>query len=258
MHYLTNASNQTMPTHLRLETLIRLRWLTIIGQLISIFFVLGVLEFPLPVWPALGFVALSVALNMTLIARFPVTLRLKAPFAFALLSYDTLQLGALLFLTGGLQNPFAILLLAPVSVSATALPQRWTAIIGGIVFVLATVLAMYHFPLPWEGPVPVAFHPLYIWGMWVALVGSGAFIAAYTGRVAHEGRQLADALMATELVLAREQHLTKLDGLATAAVHELGTPLATIALTAREMQNDLSQPEDLRTDLELISGWSAR
>ncbi|NOZ32156.1 MAG: ActS/PrrB/RegB family redox-sensitive histidine kinase [Alphaproteobacteria bacterium] len=253
-----DVAAQPMPTLLRLETLIRLRWLAIMGQLITIVFVLGVLDFTLPVWPALTLIGVSGVLNMALIARFPVTLRLTAPFAFALLTYDILQLSGLLFLTGGLQNPFAILLLAPVSVSATALPRRWTALVCLIVIASATGLTLYHLPLPWLEPEVLAFHPLYIWGMWFALVGSAAFIAAYTGRVAFEGRRLAEALTATELVLAREQHLTKLDGLATAAAHELGTPLATIALAAREMQNEPSYPAELKADLALISEQTAR
>lgn len=123
---------------------------------------------------------------------------------------------------------------------------------------IATILGFFHFPLPWDPQQPVQLPALYSFGIWVGIVCGVSFISAYTNRVAHEARQLADALSATELVLARETHITALDGLAAAAAHELGTPLATIALAGKEALSDLNDPESVKKDLELISEQAAR
>ncbi|WP_051332415.1 ActS/PrrB/RegB family redox-sensitive histidine kinase [Cucumibacter marinus] len=256
------ALQPALPTvahhRLRLETLIRLRWLAVVGQTAGVVFVAFGLGFDLPLTPCLALIALSAGLNLVLLLRFPATLRLRSHFAAVLLAYDSAQLAALLYLTGGLQNPFSILLLAPVSVSATTLPQRWTTTLAILAVGLATILTVFHMPLPWFAGQPIQLEPLYVGGIWVGIVSGILFTAVYTNRVAHEARQLADALTATELVLAREQHLSVLDGLAAAAAHELGTPLATIALAAREMQTDLSDTEALKEDVDLIAEQAAR
>ncbi|MEM7567570.1 MAG: ActS/PrrB/RegB family redox-sensitive histidine kinase, partial [Pseudomonadota bacterium] len=165
----------------------------------------------------------------------------------------TVQLASLLFLTGGLQNPFSILFLVPVVVAAATLPMRHTLRLCLLVIVLSTALAFYHYPLPWYALKPFSQPTLYVAGIWAALVLGMGFTVTYVWRVARENRTLSEALAATELVLQREQHLTRLDGLAAAAAHELGTPLATIALTAKELSRDLPpglQAEDARLIVE--------
>lgn len=243
---------------MRLETLVRLRWLAVAGQSAGVLVVAFVLDYELPVAACFTLIAMSAWLNVFLLVRFPATLRLRSQVSAAQLAYDSLQLGGLLYLTGGLYNPFALLLLAPVSVSATTLPFRWTLALSALAVAIISLLGLFHMPLPWSGVEPFSINSLYVFGTWVALACGVAFTAAYTNRVAHEARQLADALNATELVLAREQHLSAIDGLATAAAHELGTPLATIALAAKEMQTDLDDPQSLKKDLELISEQAAR
>jgi len=243
---------------LRLETLVRLRWLAVAGQSAGVLVVAFVLNYQLPLGACFTLIALSAWLNVILLIRYPANYRLRSHYAAALLAYDCLQLGGLLYLTGGLSNPFAILLLAPISVSATTLPFRWTVGLSALVVLIATVLGFFHFPLPWDPQQPVQLPALYSFGIWVGIVCGVSFISAYTNRVAHEARQLADALSATELVLARETHITALDGLAAAAAHELGTPLATIALAGKEALSDLNDPESVKKDLELISEQAAR
>ena len=172
--------------------------------------------------------------------------------ATALLGFDILQLAALLYLTGGLQNPFAILFLAPVMISATALPPRHTLALGLLAAGLATLLVFLHWPLPWAGSDRPLLPPQYQLGNWIALLLGLGFTGIYAWRVAKEARDLSEALAATELVLAREQHLSQLDGLAAAAAHELGTPLATIALVARELSR-LAPPEgEMAEDITLL------
>ncbi|MCZ4272143.1 ActS/PrrB/RegB family redox-sensitive histidine kinase [Maritalea porphyrae] len=243
---------------LRLETLVRLRWLAVGGQSVGVLLVAFALNYELPLGACFTLIALSAWLNVILLIKYPANYRLRSHYAAAMLAYDCMQLGGLLYLTGGLSNPFAILLLAPISVSATTLPFRWTVGLSVLVVGIATALGFFHFPLPWDPQTPVQFPNLYTFGVWVGIVCGVSFISAYTNRVAHEARQLADALSATELVLARETHITALDGLAAAAAHELGTPLATIALAGKEALSDLSDKESVKQDLELISEQAAR
>jgi two-component system sensor histidine kinase RegB len=242
---------------LRLGTLVGLRWLAVGGQSIGVLFVDFGLGYPLPLGECLALVAMSVLLNLWLIFRYGAAHRPTPRVATALLAYDCLQLGGLLALTGGLENPFSLLLLAPVSVSATTLPQRSTFILAALAIVMASILAILHMPLPWDPQRQIVFDRVYVIGIWVSLICGVVFIAAYTNRVAHEARQLADALAATELALSRREQLSALDGLAAAAAHELGTPLSTIALAAKEMLPDIP-PGPLREDVELIISQSAR
>jgi len=242
---------------LRLGTLVGLRWLAIAGQAAGVLFVDFGLGFPLPLLECLALIALSVGLNLWLLLRFGATTRTSVRASTIQLAYDCLQLGGLLALTGGLQNPFSLLLLAPVSVSATTLPQRSTLLLAGLAIAIASLLSIFHYNLPWNPDERIVFDRVYIIGIWVSLLCGTVFIAAYTNRVAHESRQLADALAATELQLSRREQLASLDGLAAAAAHELGTPLSTIALAAKEMRSDLPDGP-LREDIELIISQTAR
>lgn len=207
---------------LRLDTLVRLRWLAVAGQTGAILVVQVGLGFDVPLGFTFALIALSAWLNLFLKVSFASTQRLPERWASVLLAYDIVQLAGLLYLTGGLGNPFAMLLIAPVMVSATTLPPGNTMALGGIAALAATFLALHQMPLPWIDGEAFKLPQLYQFAIWVALLCSLAFMAIYAFRVAEEARQLARALSATELVLAREQHLNALDGLAAAAAHELG------------------------------------
>jgi two-component system sensor histidine kinase RegB len=163
-----------------------------------------------------------------------------------------------LFLTGGIENPFVMLFLAPVMISAVSLPGRLTLALAALMIACATGLTVQHWPLPWYSHERLALPLLYRVSIWVALVLGAAFIGIYAARVAEEARRLGDALTATELVLAREQHLTQLDGLAAAAAHELGTPLATITLVAAELRKQMPQDASVKEDLGLLAQEIAR
>jgi two-component system, sensor histidine kinase RegB len=162
-------------------------------------------------------------------------------------------LTSLLFLTGGIQNPFAVLYLAPVTISAVSLSGRITGALTLLVIAAVSALTVAHYPLPWFPGEQLHLPFIYDAGIWMAIVLGTGFVAIYASRVAIEARKLADALAATELVIAREQHLTQLDGLAAAAAHELGTPLATITLVVKELQRQLSAGHPLEEDLGLLS-----
>jgi two-component system, sensor histidine kinase RegB len=254
---------ETIPSHargIRLGTLVGLRWIAIGGQTLAILLVWLYFRFPFPVSLCFALTALSAWINIFLQLRFSSNLRLSDTAAASLLAYDLTQLAALLFLTGGLQNPFALLLLVPVLVSATALPLRHTLALGMLTVAVTTVLWPVHLPLPWapSAGTMAQLPPLYIGAVWLALLLALVFSAVYTFRVANEARKLANALSATELVLEREHHLSELDGLAAAAAHELGTPLATIALVARELEKDIDPDSPLAPDVSLLISQSER
>ena len=243
---------------LLLQTSIKLRWLAIAGQTLAVVFVTFGLKFEFPSVLCGALIASSVWLNVFLTLRFPAGYRPSDDAASLLLGYDIIQLGLLLYLTGGLQNPFSILLIVPVVVSATSHSQWRSLLLGLLVIIIASVLVFFHEPLPWAPGIRLVTPRLYIAGTWGAIVSSLLFTAIYTFRVAEEARRLAEALSATELVLQREQHLSALDGLAAAAAHELGTPLATIALVSKEMQRELGEEHPLSEDAKLLRSQAQR
>lgn len=255
------VSGLDAPAHwrpLRLHSLVLLRWLAVAGQTLGVLFVQFGLGYSVPLWECLALIALSAALNIGLVLRYGTNVHLSPRFAALLLVCDLGQLGGLLALTGGLQNPFSLLLLAPVSVSATTLPKRETFLIALLAAVIATVLSVLHLPLPWAPGEHLAFNRVYVIGIWVSIVCGIAFVAAYTNKVAHDSRLIADALAATELALSRREQLSALDGMAAAAAHELGTPLSTIALAAKEMRAEVEEGSPLAEDVELIIAQAAR
>ncbi len=243
---------------IRLDTLIRLRWYAVVGQFGAIMIVALGFEYELPLMPSLILIGVSALLNLFLTWRYRTNFRLESGGAFMLLAFDILQLASLLYLTGGLQNPFSILLLAPVVVSATSLKRDHTLMLGLLAIASVSLLSYYHLPLPWTAEAPLKMPLRYVVGTWVAITCTLAFTAIYAFRVAEEARKLADALAATEIVLQREQHLSALDGLAAAAAHELGTPLATIALVSKEMVHTLPKDSALQEDAQLLRSQAQR
>jgi two-component system sensor histidine kinase RegB len=244
--------------NVRLATLTRLRWLAVIGQTAAVLVVNYGLDFDVPLAACAAVIAIAAWLNVALRLRFRVTQRLDPDRAAWLLAFDIAQLAALLFLTGGLQNPFAFMMLGPVLVSATALPPRLTLMLGVFASLCATALLFIHFPLPWASDEPLILPPLYVMGIWLSILLAIAFIGVYAGLIAEEARLLADALTATELVLAREQHLSQLDGLAAAAAHELATPLSTIAVVGKELALALGPDSPHAEDVRLLREQTQR
>src|SRR5215470_9235764 len=244
--------------NVRLDTLVRLRWVAVIGQTTAVLVVYYGLDFELPIWACLAVIALAAWLNVALRVRFQVTQRIEPDRAAWLFAFDIAEIAILLFLTGGLQNPFAFLLLGPVLLSATALPPRMIGMLGGLAALCATVLAFYSYPLPWDPDEPLRLPSIYVMGVWLATLLALGFIAVHAWQLSEESRQLADALAATELVLAHEQHLSQLDGLAAAAAHELGTPLATITVIAKELSRAIMPGTEHADDVRLLNEQAQR
>lgn len=256
---MANALAQHHPhRNVRLDTLVRLRWLAIIGQSTAVLVVYYGLDFDLPIYACIAAIILAAWLNVALRLRFHMTQRLEPDRAAWLLAFDIAELAVLLFLTGGLQNPFAFLFLGPVLLSATALPPRFTLMLGGFAVACATVLVFVHYPLPWDSEDPLQLPPIYMIGVWMCILLAIGFIGVYAWQITEESRQLSDALAATELVLAREQHLSQLDGLAAAAAHELGTPLSTISVIARELERAIAADAPHGDDVRLLREQAKR
>jgi two-component system sensor histidine kinase RegB len=245
-------------SQLRLQTIVRLRWLGVLGQLGAVGVVALLLDFHLPVGWCLFLIACSAWLNVFLAVRFPARHRLSARLATALLAYDILQLAALLYLTGGIENPFIMLLVVPVTVSAATLPPRATVVLGSLTTLATIFLAFYSYPLPWFINQPLDHPFLYDLGVIASVVATMLFMALYARRLTRESKLMSAALTATELVLAREQKLHALDGLAAAAAHELGTPLSTIVLVTKEIQSGLPRDSALAEDIELLRQQALR
>ncbi|MBI1209068.1 MAG: ActS/PrrB/RegB family redox-sensitive histidine kinase [Azospirillum sp.] len=239
------------------RTLIMIRWIAITGQVLTVLIVHFLLRYLMPIGPVLAAILASVLLNLVVIAERGTRFRLSDRDAALYLGYDSLQLALLLYLTGGLANPFAILLLAPLTIGAAILSRPNVVIVTAINQVSLTVLALWHFPLPWPEQEPV-LPPLYSFGVWMALSMTSVLIAVYVFRVAQEARRISDALAASQVALAREQRLSALGGLAAAAAHELGTPLGTIYLVATELARDLPPDSPLGEDVALLASQSQR
>jgi len=249
----------TATSRVRVRTLIVLRWLAVLGQTVAVLFVRFGLNVDFPLGWALGAIGVSVALNLALtFMRRAQELALEWEAALQL-AYDIVQLAVLLALTGGLQNPFVFLFVAPVAVSATILRPAVTAMLAALTFVCVGVISVLRLPLPWpEGAPPFDLPPLYQLGIAAAVLVGLAFTSVYAWRVAAEEERLNIALAAVQSVLAREQTLSALGGLAAAAAHELGTPLATIHLVAKEMARAVGPDDPRAEDLQLLVTQSER
>ena len=235
---------------LRLRTLVGLRWAALAGQTTAVLAVGVALGLHLPLIACLAVLASSLLLNLafTIASR---TDRLTTPGeATGQLAFDILQLSALLFLTGGVVNPFSLLLVAPVTLAAATLPTRHALALGTLTVACALALAFFYLPVPWR-PGENYDQPLtYRLVSSLAIVTGVLFSAGYALRAAREAARMQLALSVTQSVLAREQRLSALGGLAAAAAHELGTPLATIQVVAKEMARDA--PENLKEDARLL------
>lgn len=241
----------------RLRTLAIIRWVAIAGQAAALIIVHFGLGYRLPIWPAIVMVGASALVNVWVTVGRPATVRLGDREVAFYLAFDLLQLTGLLYLTGGLNNPFAVLILAPVTVSATVLSRTSTIGLALLALVVIALLAFFHLPLPWpDGSFEM--QPILIFGLALALAVSTVFVATYVFSVAEEARRMSDALAATQMALDREQRISALGSLAAAAAHELGSPLGTIAVIAKEIARDLPSDSPLKEDAELLISQSAR
>ncbi len=245
------------PGSVRVRTLLNIRWFAIVGQAVALLVVHEVLDLKLPLANCLALLVASMLVNLYLLLTRSTSAWLPEHEAAFSLGYDVVQLSALLYLTGGLQNPFVLLVLAPVTVSATILSLRSTIALALFVTMAISILVWFHEPLPWTKP-GFALPTLYVWGLWTSLVFATGFIAIYASRVASEARAMEAALTETQIALGREQRMAALGSLAAAVAHELGSPLGTITVVARELAHDVPEDSPLRADIDLLVSQTIR
>lgn len=245
---------------IRRKTLAFIRWIAIGGQVAALLVVELWLDFRLPLLTLSLLIALLALVNLSSALLHRGRIWLEESEARLFLAFDMLQICGLLALTGGLANPFAVLILAPVTVSASVLSERSTAALAAMAVILETLLAIWHRPLPWFGGMSegMVIDPLLLGGIWGGLVLATVFIAAYIASLAAERRALGEALAATQAALSREQRLASLGGLAAAVAHELGSPLNTILLVARDLEREVPPGSALRGDVQLLVEESER
>jgi two-component system sensor histidine kinase RegB len=242
----------------RLRTLSNLRWLAVGGQSAALFIVYFAFGYRLPLLACAVAIGISALLNVALAFRYPPSHRLTNREATVYLAFDVLQLAALLFLTGGILNPFALMFLAPVVIAAATLDLGNTLILGGLALISVSVISVVHKPLPWESTGALDLPLLYQAGIWASLVIGIGFTSIYAWRIASEGARMSAGLAATQLALARQHRLAALGALATAAAHELGTPLGTIAVVARELERALPGDSPEADDVRLLRAQAER
>lgn len=250
--------NNARSEWVRLRTLINLRWLAIVGQCVAIAVAFYGLDLELHLGLSVVAIGASIIFNLASTFILPENKRLSQRETTLTLLFDLGQLVFLLYLNGGLHNPFALLILAPVTISATVLRMNATLLVGGIALLTISLLSVFYVPLRLNSGATVELPQLFVAGYWAALVIGILFLGGYARRVTSETFSMSQALSATQMALAREHQLTLLGGVVAAAAHEMGTPLATIKLVASELAEELEDKPDLREDAELITSQAER
>ncbi|MEM1300625.1 MAG: ActS/PrrB/RegB family redox-sensitive histidine kinase [Pseudomonadota bacterium] len=242
----------------RLRTLVMLRWLAIAGQASAVLFATQILDMDLPLSMCALVISASVSFNVVAHIVHPAEKRLSEQGTLWSQFFDLAQLITMLMLTGGLNNPFVVLILAPVTIAATALKLRSTIWLGLVAMLSVPLMTLVHVPLLMADGTELAAPLLYQFGIGAALVIGLVFLSLYARRVTVEGYLMNEALNATQIALAREQRLAAIGGIAAAVAHELGTPLATIKLVAGELAREVEDHPELAEDIELIRSEANR
>jgi len=234
---------------IKLLTLINIRWVAIFGQFATISIVFFYFNFTFNIEYCYLLVLFSSFLNIVLQIRSKKTDLLSNKQATFSILYDLFQLFGLLFLTGGLTNPFSILIVAPITIAAGFLNLRSSILIGFLSIVLIIILSLFYFELPGLEN-NYLFPKFYILGLALALCTAIIFLAIYSQRLAIESAQRNEAFNFLQQIFLREQQLKSLGGLAAAAAHELGTPLNTISLVAKEVKQERGSNKKINQDLK--------
>lgn len=237
---------------IRLRTLVLLRWWAIAGQLSALLIAQRLYALDLETGLCFLVIGVSVLSNLVAFFVYPENKRLRETETMLFVLFDMLQLGLMLHLTGGLNNPFSILIVGPVTVAASALSSRSTLFLGLAAIAIVSMLMDFHLPLRTEQGFILRVPDVFRFGNWVAIVIAVIFLGVYSRWIVSEMQAMSDALEATQMALAREQKLTDLGGVVAAAAHEMGTPLATIKLTSSELADELEDAPELRDDALLI------
>ena len=243
--------------HLDKKTLVVLRWIAITGQLAAINLVYNFLNLDFPIVESHMIIFAGFITNIYLQFKIK-TVQLSDIYSSLFLIYDLIQLSILLYLTGGISNPFSLLLIVPAIVSSTFLSMGTTLILGSITIVSLFVLAKYYLPLPGLEEYAFVFPTFYLAGSLISIIVGLLFLSYFGIRFAGETKKRSDALNKLQQVIAKEYELESLGGQAAAAAHSLGTPLATITVVARELRKEIGEESKHSKDLDLLISQTKR
>ena len=239
------------------STLTILRYIAIIGQFIAINIVYFYLSLPFPI--ELSYLIILLGLLTNIYLQFGIKInQLKDLYAAIFLIYDLIQLSFLLYLTGGIFNPFSFLLIIPAIVSSTFLSMGTTIILGFVTSLLLLVISFFYLPLPGEAMNLLHFPYFYKIGIIISILIGLMFLSYFGIRFAGETKKRSEALNKLQEVIAKEYELESLGGQAAAAAHSLGTPLATIAVVAKELKKEIGDNKDISKDIDLLISQTKR
>lgn len=241
--------------NIKLEILINIRWIAIIGQLFAVCLIYFYYRFSFAFFECLTVILFSVLINVYLGFFLKNTQRLNNFWATLSVLYDVLQLSLLLYYTGGLTNPFSILMIVPSTIAITFLSKRSSIFLATISILSISILATQHKPLPGPG---INMPDYYLLGLWSSLTVCVIFLGNYAYSIAAEAKKRNEAFSKLEKSLSKEKELKSLGGLAAAAAHELGTPLGTINLVVEDLQKELGNSKKYKSDIDLLSSQIER
>jgi two-component system sensor histidine kinase RegB len=235
-----------------------LRWIAVFGQILTIIIAKLLFGLQLPMGGFAIAIGAPIILNVLALLMYPENTRLTERGATLMLLFDITQLSAMLYLSGGLNNPFALLILVPVTISASALRPLPAVITGASAICFMTLAAVFSVPLRDHFGNVMLLPDIFVFGSWAGIVIGIIFLGVFSWRLTSEAHNMSTALLATQMALGREQKLTDLGGVVAAAAHELGTPLATIKLVSSELIDDLKEHKTLLVEAQLINEQADR
>jgi len=239
------------------NTLTILRYIAIFGQFIAINIVFFYLDLKFPIKESYVIIIIGLITNLFLQFKIKVN-QLRDSYASLFLLYDLIQLSALLYLTGGILNPFSILLIIPTIVSSTFLSMGTTIILGLITSILLFVISFTHLPLPGLDSNIFSVPNYYTIGILISILIGLIFLSYFGIRFAGETKKRSEALNKLQEVISKEYELESLGGQAAAAAHSLGTPLATISVVAKELKKEIGEDKDFSKDIDLLISQTKR
>ena len=254
---LSNLFKAEESLHLEKKTLVFLRWIAIIGQLITVYTVHFIFKFQLSVLYCSLIIFFGAITNIYLQLWFKKN-ELSTLDSTFFLFYDLFQLSFLLFLTGGIKNPFVIFLIVPSIVSSTLLTLKSTFILAFATVLFLLTITFYHLPLPHPGGFDFTIPDYYLYAMPISVVVALVFLTYFGARFGLESRKRAEALKELELILAKERELESIGLYAAAAVHSLGTPLSTITVIAKELKKEIMKNPKYSKDIDLLLSQAKR
>ena len=233
------------------KTLVFLRWIAIVGQFTAITLVYFYLK--LDFLYIIAYLILFAGFLTNLYLQYRIkTILLKDFYASIFLIYDLIQLTALLYLTGGISNPFSILMIIPTIVSSTLLSMGTTIVLGILTIIFLFILTIFHHPLPGIHDESITFPKLYLVGYFLAIIVGLLFLSYFGIRFSGESKRRSEAINKLQQVIAKEYELESLGGQAAAAAHSLGTPLSTINVVASELKKELGNNKEYSKDIDLL------